>query len=156
MVLVRCPGGTQMDVEIADGGDPQSEPVQAVFFLISPLEDPGRHLRILAQIAGCVDKEDFMEAWLSASNHQELKEALLRDDRMLMLTLEPGAPSASLIGRALKGIPMPDGTLIALVRRGPQMVIPRGATVLERGDRITIIGEPAGLGALRQRFARGG
>jgi amino acid transporter len=35
---------------------------------------------------------------------------------------------------------------------GPLM----GTTVLERGDRITIIGEPAGLGALRQRFARGG
>ena len=97
-----------------------------------------------------------MEAWLSASNHQELKEAVLRDDRMLTLTLEPGAPSASLIGRALKGISMPDGTLIALVRRGPEMVIPRGATVLERGDRITIIGEPAGLSALRERFARGG
>ena len=156
MVLVRCPGGTQMDVEIADSGDPQSEPVQAVFFLVSPLGDAGRHLRTLAQIAGCVDKDDFMKAWLSFSNHQELKEAVLRDDRMLTLTLEPGAPSASLIGRALKGIPMPDGTLIALVRRGPEMVIPRGATVLERGDRITIIGEPAGLGALRQRFARGG
>ena len=156
MVLVRCPGGARMDVEIAGGGDPQAEPVQAVFFLVSPLDDPGLHLRILAQIAGCVDKEDFMEAWLSASNHQELKEAILRDDRMLTLALEPDAPAAFLIGQALRRIPMPDGTLIALVRRGPEMVIPRGATVLERGDRITIIGEPAGLAALRERFAQGG
>lgn len=156
MVLVRCRGGTLMDVDITDGQDPQSEPVQAAFFLVSPLDDPRRHLRILAQIAGCVDKEDFMEAWLSASNHQELKEAILRDDRMLTLTLEPGAPSASLVGRALMSVPMPDGTLVALVRRGPEMVIPRGATVLEHGDRITIIGEPAGLGILRKRFASGG
>ena len=97
-----------------------------------------------------------MKTWLSASNHQELKEAILRDDRMLTLTLEPGAPSASLVRRALMGVPMPDGTLIALVSRGPEMVIPRGATVLERGDRITIIGEPAGRGTLRKRFAPGG
>ena len=152
MVLVRCPGGMAMDVDLAEGRDGQSEPVQAVFFLMSPLDDPGQHLRLLAQIAGRVDKEGFMAAWLSASNHQELKEAILRDDRLLALTLEPGTPSASLIGRALKDILLPEGTLIALVRRGPEVVIPRGATVLERGDRLTIIGEPAGLDTLGERF----
>ena len=152
MVLVRCPGGMEMDVDVAKGQDAQSEPVQAVFFLMSPLDDPGQHLRLLAQIAGRVDEGGFMEAWLSASDHQELKEAILRDDRLLALTLEPGTPSASLIGRALKDIPMPEGTLIALVRRGPEVVIPRGATVLERGDRLTIIGEPVGLGTLEERF----
>ena len=152
MVLVRCLGGMKMDVELAEGRDGQFEPVQAVFFLMSPLDDAGRHLRILAQIAGRVDKEDFMESWLSASNHQELKEAILRDDRLLTLTLAPGTPSATLIGRALKDIVLPEGTLIALVRRGPEVVIPRGATVLEHGDRLTIIGEPAGLDALGGRF----
>jgi amino acid transporter/mannitol/fructose-specific phosphotransferase system IIA component (Ntr-type) len=152
MVLVRCPGGMEMDVEIDKGRDHESEPVQAVFFLMSPLNDPGRHLRLLAQIAGRVDKKDFMDAWLSASNHQELKEAILRDDRLLALTLKPGTPSESLIGRALKDIPLPEGTLIALVRRGPEMVIPRGATVLERGDRLTIIGEPADLRSLGETF----
>ena len=152
MVLVRCRGGIDMDVGVAEGRDGETEPVQAVFFLMSPLDDPGQHLRILAQIAGRVDEEGFMEAWLSASNHQELKEAILRDDRLLALTLTPGTPSASLIGRALKDIPLPEGTLIALILRGAEVVIPRGATVLERGDRLTIIGEPAGLGALVERF----
>ena len=154
MVLVRCPGGMKMDVDVVEGHSSETEPVQAVFFLMSPLDDPGQHLRLLAQIAGRVDKEDFMEAWLSASNDQELKEAILRDDRLLTLTLKPGTPSASLIGRALRDIPMPEGTLIALVRRGPKVVIPRGATVLESGDRLTIIGEPAGLGTLGERFKR--
>ncbi len=152
MVLVRCRGGMEMDVDVAEGRDGETEPVQAVFFLMSPRDDPGQHLRILAQIAGRVDEEGFMEAWLSASNHQELKEAILRDDRLLAVTLEPGTRSASLIGRALKDILLPEGTLIALVRRGPEVVIPRGATVLERGDRLTIIGEPAGLHALGERF----
>ncbi len=153
MVLVRCRGGTKMDVDLGDVHLDQSEPVQAIFFLMSPLDDPGLHLRILAQIAGRVDKEDFMEAWLSASNHQELKEAILRDDRLLALTLEPGTPSASLIGQALRDVSLPEGTLIALVRRGHDVVIPRGATVLERGDRLTIIGEPAGLHILGERLS---
>ena len=152
MVLVRCRGGIEMDVDVAEGREGETELVQAVFFLMSPLDDPGQHLRILAQIAGRVDEEGFMEAWLSASNHQELKEAILRDDRLLALTLMPGTPSAPLIGRALKDIPLPEGTLIALVLRGPDVVIPRGATVLEPGDRLTIIGEPAGLGTLEERF----
>ena len=156
LVLVRCPGGMEMDVELAEGRDAGSEPVQAVFFLMSPSDDPGQHLRLLAQIAGRVDMEDFMEAWLSASNDQELKEAILRDDRLLALTLERGTPSASLIGRALKDILLPEGTLIALVRRGPEVVIPRGGTVLERGDRLTIIGEPAGLQTLGERFKKQG
>ena len=141
-----------MDIELAEGWDGGAEPVQAAFVLMSPLDDPGLHLRILAQIAGRVDREDFMEAWLSASNHQELKEAILRDDRLLTLTLEPDTPSAALIGRALKDILLPEGTLLALVRRGPEVVIPRGATVLERGDRLTIIGKPADLDALGERF----
>ena len=156
MVLVRCPGGMKMDVDLAEGRDGQSEPVQAVFFLMSPLDDPGQHLRLLAQIAGRVDKEGFMAAWLSASNHQKLKEAILRDERLLALTLELGTPSASLIGRALKDILLPEGTLIALVRRGPEVVIPRGATVLEHGDRLTIIGEPADLDTLGERFKEPG
>ena len=152
LVLVRCPGGVEMGMDLAEGQHNQSEPVQAVFFLVSPLDNPGQHLRILAQIAGRVDKEDFMEAWLSAPNHQKLKEAILRDDRLLTLTLEAGTPSAILIGQSLKDILLPEGTLIALVRRGPDVVIPRGATELKRGDRLTIIGEPAGLDTLGKRF----
>jgi mannitol/fructose-specific phosphotransferase system IIA component (Ntr-type) len=155
MVLVRCPNGIRMDVDSSPPSSrEQPEPVQAVFFLVSPEADPGRHLRILAQIAGRVDREDFMEAWLSASNHQELKEAVLRDERVLALTLLPNTPAASLIGLALKEVEMPEGTLIALVNRASEVIIPRGATVLEEGDRLTVIGEPTGLKVFGHHFKR--
>ncbi len=158
MVLARCIDGIEMDVDVdvdfAGTAQEQPEPVRAVLFLVSPEKNPGRHLRILAQIAGRVDKEDFMDAWLSASNHQELKEAVLRDERVLALTLEPDTPAASLIGLALKDLNMPEGTLIALVSRESEVIVPRGATVLEESDRLTVIGEPAGLKILGQRFKR--
>ena len=155
MVLVRCEDGIKMDVDSGSGaGEEQPEPVRAVFFLVSPEQNPGQHLRVLAQIAGHVDREDFMEAWLSATNHQELKEALLRDQRVLSLTLVSDAASRSLIGLALKDVDMPEGTLIALVNRESEAIVPRGATVLEEGDRLTIIGETAGLTILARRFKR--
>ena len=156
MVLVRCIEGIKMDVD-ADSTEPaeeQPEPVRAVFFLVSPEKKTGQHLRILAQIASRVERKEFMEAWLSASNYQELKEAVLRDGRVLALTLEPDTPAASLIGLALKDVDMPAGTLVALVSREAEAIVPWGATVLAEGDRLTLIGEPAGLKILGQRFKR--
>ena len=155
MVLARCRGGIRLDVESAPNPlEGQPEPVQAVFFLVSPEDDPGQHLRILAEVAGRVDRDDFMEAWLSASDHQELKEAVLRDERVLALTLLTNGAAGSLIGLALREVEMPEGTLIALVTREAEVVIPRGATVLEDGDRLTVIGEPAGLKILGRRYKR--
>lgn len=95
-----------------------------------------------------------MEAWLSASSHQDLKEAVLRDERVLALTLVMNTPTASLIGLALKDVEMPEGTLIALVNRESEAIVPRGETVLEEGDRLTVIGEPAGLMIMGRRFKR--
>ncbi len=148
MVLVRCVEGIRMD-----GDSP--EPVRAAFFLVSPEKNPGQHLRILAQIAGRVDRDDFMDAWMSASSHQELKEAVLRDERVLALTLKPRAPTGSLIGLAPKHLDMPEGTLIALVSRDAEAIVPGGSTVLEEGDRLTVIGDPAGLKTFARRFIRG-
>ena len=154
MVLVRCAGGINLDVEVEGVDLEESEPVRAIFFLVSPLENPGRHLRILAQIAGSVDQGDFMDAWLAASDQQELKEAVLRDDRLLTLTLEQDGTGTSLVGLSLREMQMPDDTLIALVRRGPNVIIPRGDTVLAVGDRLTIIGEPASLRIMSGRFKK--
>jgi len=156
MVLVRCIDGVELDVDV-DFTEPegeQPEPVRAIFFLVSPAKKTGQHLRILAQIASRVDRMDFMEAWLSASNHQELKEAVLRDGRVLALTLEAGTPTESVIGLAVKDVHMPAGTLIALVSREAEVIVPWGETVLAEGDRLTVIGEPAGLRTLGQRFKR--
>jgi APA family basic amino acid/polyamine antiporter len=154
MVIVRCADGIDMDIQTKKSTQDISEAVRAVFFLISPESNPGQHLRILAQIAGLVDREDFMDAWLSASDHQELKEAILRNERVLSLTLNSDIPAASLIGLSLKEISMPGGTLIALIRRGPEVIIPQGTTVLKENDRLTVIGESKSLKILAQRFKR--
>ena len=161
LLVARCRSGLVVD---AAAGEAEEEiaregavtPIQAVFFLASGKADAGRHLRILAQIASRVEEEGFLAELLGAADEQELKEILLRDDRFFSLRIELGRRSGVLDGKALRDLKMPDGTLIALIRRGGESIIPRGGTVLGKGDRLTFIGEPRGLRALSEQFGDGG
>lgn len=127
-------------------------PIHAFFYLISPNENPGQHLRILAQIAGRIDDENFLKDWLDASDEQELKEILLRDERFLSLRIRNNTPSSVFIGRSLKDIRMPEDCLVALIRRRGETIVPRGLTVLLEGDRLTIIGDAQGIEQLNNKY----
>ncbi len=154
LLIVRSKRGLLVQVgEASDFGDSHGERVHAVFFLVSPEANPGQHLRILAQIAGRVDDSDFLAAWLAGEGEQRLKEILLRNERYLPLTVRRDAATGSLIGRTLRDLELPDGCLVALVRRGREAIVPRGRTRLEEGDRLTIIGEPEEIRELLARFS---
>lgn len=153
LVLVRCRPGAQLAPESQPHGTHHSrDPVRAVFFLVSGEADPGRHLRILAQLAARVEDDGFMEDWLADEDEQDLKETLLRDDRFLNIVLQKNTKSGQLIGRALKDIDMPEGSLVALIRRHGNIIVPRGRTRLEAGDRLTIIGEADGIAELLEQY----
>lgn len=155
MVLARCSGGVRADVDDPDiARQAEAVPIHAVFFLVSGEQDPGQHLRILAQLAGRIEDESFMPEWLRDRDEQELKETLLRDDRFLSLEVEGGAPTESLIGKSLGELELPSGCLVALIRRYGDMIVPRGRTVLREGDRLTVIGSPVGLRQLEERYGR--
>ena len=153
LVIVRC----RSAVDLKQSGEAltrqaKDEPVHAVFVLISGESNPGQHLRILAQLASHMEDETFMNQWMASRDEQELKETLLRDDRFLSLELKSGTPSESLIGSSLKDLRMPEGSLVALIRRRGETLVPRGGTVLREWDRLTIIGEPAGLIELEKTY----
>lgn len=153
MVLVRTrhpiafPAETPLTLEVTS-----EKRVRAIFFLVSPEFNPGQHLRILAQIAGRVDETDFAEAWNTAGDALDLREALLRDERFLTIEILPKTPTRALEGKALKELHMPAECLVALIRRGHTIIIPQGSTVLQLHDRLTIIGEPEGLQVFHERY----
>ena len=152
MVLVRSLQGIHIQFT-----DPLTEheveaQLTAIFFLFSPEHDPSQHLRILAQIARRADDENFLREWHAASDEVELKEALLHDEAFLFLTLRHNHATTDLIGRALRETDFPEGCLVAMLRRGGRMVIPRGDTVLRENDRLTILGNNEGLRNLEARF----
>jgi basic amino acid/polyamine antiporter, APA family len=150
LVLVRSKTGIHIEPEELPPEYSDHGLIRAFFFLISPEQNPGRHLRILAQLAGRVDDADFMPQWLGARNEQELKEVLLRDERFLSLQLHPEGRGGWLIGHPLSELQLPHGCLVALVRRREDLIVPSGSTVLEAGDWVTIIGEPGVIQHLRE------
>ena len=154
LVIVRAKEGVHLTVNgpLTDHQD-EEHFVNAIFFLVSPEDDPTQHLRILAQIAGRVDDESFPLEWNAANSEQELKEALLHDDNFVSLILNNSNNTREMIGRALKETRFPDGCLVALLRRGDRTIVPKGYTVMEEGDRLTIIGEPKGLRELHKIYA---
>jgi amino acid transporter/mannitol/fructose-specific phosphotransferase system IIA component (Ntr-type) len=145
MVLVRARHGMVISGEGA-------EPIHALFFLVSPESDPGLHLRILAHLASRIDQEGFMAEWLAADNDEHLKETLIREECLLVLRLEQPGRTESLIGRQLRELSLPEGTLVAMIRRAGELVIPGGSTTLEEHDRLTIIGRQEGISRLRDTY----
>ena len=152
LVLARIREGVRFKTELDGAGRALKQPIQAVFFLVGPEMDPGRHLRILAHIARRVDQDSFMPEWLGAESDEQLKEALFRNERILVMTLGSARDNSALIGLKLSEVSLPDGTLIAMIRRGDELVIPKGGTVLLDGDRLTVIGRPEGISALREQY----
>lgn len=150
LVLVRCRNGLNLEVGSGMPGGKTSQRVQALFFMASPEEDPAQHLRLLASLAGAVEQEGFMDRWLDAEGPADLKEALLRSDYSLTLTIEAGSLAGTWIDRSIASLGLPDGILVALVHRGTERIIPTGRTVIERGDRVIVIGEQDDIQQLRQ------
>ena len=152
MILVRTIQPCFVKAINFSGKTSMQGPIHAFFFLVSPNENPGQHLRILAQIAGSVDDENFIKDWMDASNDQELKEILLRDERFFSLTIRKKTSSSTLIGNSLMDIRMPEGCLVALIRRKGETIVPRGLTELMVGDRLTIIGDAKGIEQLIHEY----
>ncbi len=137
-----------------EGAPPKLEPqtVYALFFLVSPEDDPGMHLRILAHLAGRIEQDDFLDAWKGASGEQELKEILLRDERYLGLIARPGTTTEPIIGKRVSDLDLPGNALAALLHRHGQTLLPHGATIIQEDDRLTFIGLPHEIKQLRERY----
>ncbi len=152
MILVRTIQPCYFKALNFSGKISMQGPIHAFFFLVSPNENPGQHLRILAQIAGRVDDENFIRDWMDAPDEQELKEILLRDERFFSLIIKHNTPSSPLIGNSLREIQMPEGCLVALIRRKGETIVPRGLTKLMEADRLTIIGDKKGIEQLIKEY----
>jgi amino acid transporter/mannitol/fructose-specific phosphotransferase system IIA component (Ntr-type) len=155
MVMVHCQSGICVDLEDEIEDLDLSEPVYAFFFLVSPKDDEGEHLRTLATLANRVDEEQFLVEWRAATDEQEAKESLLHHERYLTLHLLSGTNTEEFIDRTVADINLPAGVLVALVRRDGQITVPSGSTTLEEGDRVTIIGNPAGIERLYELYRTG-
>ena len=63
-----------------------------------------------------------------------------------------GRGGGALIGVKIRDLGFPAGCLIAIIRRGSEALVPSGKMVLERGDRLIVIGDIDGIAELKQKF----
>ena len=79
-----------------------------------------------------MDEESFIPQWIGAESDEQLKEVLLRNERILVMTLGSEQKGSDLIGLRLREVALPDGTLIVTIRRGDESFIPsRDTTFLD-------------------------
>lgn len=155
LVLVRSLAGVTVTHREDPAGPPDAtdaEAVHALFFLVSPEDNPGQHLRILSHIASRIEEDSFAGLWRRAGDEQELKEVVLRDERFLVLHVGRRATSEPLVDRQLRDLELPPDTLVAMIRRSGRIIMPSGSTVLRKGDRLTVIGTPEGIAAIHEKY----
>jgi Trk K+ transport system NAD-binding subunit len=70
----------------------------------------------------------------------------------MALQLEVGTSTEPLIGAPIRSLLFPEDCLVAMIHRRGHMVVPRGSTVLEEHDQLTIIGDEQGIVSLKEQF----
>lgn len=154
MALVRCRQGVQMRTyDPLTHEEAEEVRIYALFFLVSPEDNPTQHLRILARIAERVDEISFPAEWEQARDESELRESLLHDDRFVELRINKSEATGSLIGKPLREAGIPRGCLVAMLTRNGESFVPNGRTVLQNGDELAVIGEDEGLDLLRDIYS---
>lgn len=154
MVLIRVSEGLDIDAgqfeSLSRENQDDSQKVRAFIFLVSSEKHSGSHLRILAHIAEMVDTRHFMERWLSAKDEAGLREIMLRDEHFINLEVSSRDDTASMIGKEIKDVKLPGDSLVAILERDGDLVIPHGDTVIREGDKLSIIGEIDAIDEVKQ------
>jgi APA family basic amino acid/polyamine antiporter len=114
-----------------------------------------RLLKLLSQLESVIFHVDFSQVWQEAKSAKDLKNALKHDIQSVQtmnIRVEDSYPAASLAGTCLKDADLPDGSLVTLLEREGELMVPNGKTKIHRGDRITIVGNADAIKSLRKRF----
>ncbi|SUZ60335.1 uncharacterized protein METZ01_LOCUS13189 [marine metagenome] len=153
MLLARAQHGlriyTTSDAQLGRSPD---DLIRAILFIVTPEDNPGQHVRLLTRITKRAEDDGFIPEWLAARTGQDLKEALFHEEVMFTMRLEHGLAGEELIGKLIREFPHPEGTLVAMIRRSGELIIPRGDTELIEGDRLTLIGRAEGIDQLRELY----
>jgi amino acid transporter/mannitol/fructose-specific phosphotransferase system IIA component (Ntr-type) len=127
------------------------EIIYAVLILVGPKEDPGRHLRFLADLANRADAIDFTGEWRLFNEADQIRACFIRSGEVAEVTFG----NRELAGLRIRDVNMHERCLIAFMTREENMIVPHGDTILEIGDHLTLVGEAEAVVQMRHLFAEG-
>jgi MFS superfamily sulfate permease-like transporter/mannitol/fructose-specific phosphotransferase system IIA component (Ntr-type) len=148
LVVVRCRAGARLSWQ-----DPEAPPITCLLFLFSPLSAGARHLRLLSALATRIE-ETLPEDWLALDSEPAIRSFLLQHQRFVTMTLSAADLTAPLVGKSVAqvGSQLPTSALIVWLDRAGGGIVPKGQTVLQEGDRITILGSSEDIAQLDHAF----
>lgn len=134
--------------------DPTEADLRLLVILLGPPSFAG-HTSLLAELSERAE-EGLAGELLGAESQAETRQALLHHRRYLTLRVESEGPTAELAGKALWQLTSlwPAGTLVAQIERQSKCFVPGGASVVQTGDHLLILGEDAAIDSLFDRFVR--
>ena len=111
------------------------------------------------QIVGILRRADTIRAYDMALTRrtalrqraQQARLGILSGAQIEEIRIEQGAPCA---GRQVKQVGWPRDSIIASIRRGSRLLIPRGETLLQAGDVLTVVLESKDSDAVRRLCRR--
>jgi len=108
-----------------------------------------------SQLIGLLRRSDLARAYDAAltrraalrhSVHQTRLDAVTPEKvKVVEVLVQPGSICA---GKSLKDVSWPPNSIVASLRRGPQVLIPRGDTVIKRGDLLVIVTDEISIDAV--------
>lgn len=115
-----------------------------VFFVaISSLMIQGTSIKFVAKLLGLyIDEPQKPEASAEHTSHVLSK-------NMTYVTIPV---NSSAIHKSIVDMKLPNDLLIVLIERGEEVIIPRGATLLEANDKLMILAEKESLKLLKEKI----
>jgi len=129
LVIVHSPQG----IELRQAG----EKVYAMLVLVSPADKPRQHLRFLAELANRAEQIDFAGHWRKLTDSDEIRKAFFHSDDHVEIVY----PSNKFEGKRIGDLSISRDCLIAIISRNGELIVPHGDTVLQTGDKLTIVGK---------------
>ena len=100
-------------------------------------------------MAELIEAEDFLDRWNNAIDEKALKQVLLSDERFIHVRLQEHTKTEDWIGKKIMELSLPGECLITILERNNDIIIPKGKTVLESGDMLSILGYPDDISELK-------
>lgn len=82
ILVATAPQGIEFGTPAAGKGGPERTTDRLFFLLLSPVDQAGAHIKILARIVRLVRSPDFVEALLAAESGEALIEEIEREDAL--------------------------------------------------------------------------
>lgn len=130
----------------------ENKKAYAIIFLATPKDKPLLHMRIIGHLAELIEADGFLERWKNAKIEKAMKQVLLTDERFFNIRLIENTKAEDWIGKKIMDLELPGECLVTIIERNGEIIIPKGKTILESRDILSILGYPKDIAELKSQL----